>query len=160
MGELLSRSEETARQTEKNYKAASAQRLPNQWDFVDAHARLGRVLHHSDFIAPLRKAIPTLHVCDGQPGYISLYVPTANGNQLRYLGWVGEGDNAEYSSFVLGKYDVPKLERRGWRTTLLRILLAGAISERQALRIFGQPSNGIVSKYWRLGLWNARHATN
>lgn len=158
--EALSREEEKIRQEEASYLAASQQRLPEQNDFIDPRPRLGKLLSHNEFIARLRRALPTLHVQDGAPGCLALYRPTPNGNQLLFLGWIYKGESPEYSSYILGRYDVPLKERRGWRTVLLRLVQTGHISERQAIKHFGRPSNGITAKHWNRGLWLARNHFN
>ncbi len=157
--EMLSGEEQLARQRERSYDAASSQRVANQNDFADPRPRLGRVLHHSEIISRLRQAIPTLHVRDGAPGNIALYKPTPNGAELTYLGYCYIGENPEYSSYLLGANDVPTAERRGWRTTLLRLIIGGHLTESKCLRLFGNPTNGATATYWRRELYKFHNRT-
>lgn len=56
----------------------------------------------------------------------------------------------EYSVMRFDKYDVPTKERfRGWRTTLLVLITAGAITETEAVRAFGEPAQHEASAFYR-----------
>jgi hypothetical protein len=157
IGEVLSREEEVARQKELTENAIARRRAPNHSDFLDAEARLGIPLEGPQIVERLRRLLPTLHVRDGAPGCLAYYLPAPNGESLQYLGWTYRRTSPEYSSYIVNSRNIAVQERRGWRTFLLRLVLAGVITEKQALRVFGPPSNGIVGKYWAKALWEKRN---
>jgi hypothetical protein len=155
--EPMSKAEVLAKRTEELYHQMSSQRRPEQEEHTNPHARLGRPLHHSEFVHRLRRLIPTLALREGQPGNIALYRPTPNGDALVYLGYLYKGDNPEYSTWLLNEWDVPVQERRGWRTTLLRLILNSTLTEQQVNQVFPRPSNGATASAYRRHLYRFRN---
>lgn len=155
--EPLSPAEKLAERQEQLYRARAKQRIPGQEDRTDPYPRLGRPLHHTEIIHRLRKLIPSLTLRDGVGTNISLYSVSPNGEALNFLGFVYRGDNPEYSTWLLGPDDVPTAERRGWRTTLLRLILSGRVTEQQIDKTFPRPSNGATASAYRRQLFNFRN---
>src|SRR5271170_5677277 len=85
----------------------------SDWEeLADAKARMGRPMHHSEFIRKLRTIVPSLIVTDGRvKGTLSLFmvrstpikeVPDYKGPEKTnvacpvYFGWIHSGDMPEY----------------------------------------------------------------
>jgi hypothetical protein len=132
--------EELARRKEEN--AASV--VEYQWvtpeEYADAGARKGRIMHSSTFINKLRSSgLNCWYRYHAQPGKITLvYQVTPMKTDVGC--WVQFGFMPELSIMDFDEHGVPLAEKyRGWRTPLLQLILKGAISEREADRIFGRP---------------------
>ena len=149
-------------------------------EYLDVRRRMGRVLHHSDLLRNLRKLMPDLIVVDGRiRSTISIYTidrnlqsPTLG--KVLYLGWLHYGSNPEYEIDIVNDAGIPIGQRRGWRTTLLRLLTrrekqdvvdisgkvvkqirvrAPLIYERDVQDVFGSPSNGGTASNYRQALY-------
>jgi hypothetical protein len=111
----------------------------DDWEeWVDKKRRMGRVMHHSEFIRRLRTIVPKLMVTRAAVnGCISLYdirntpvreAPNYKGPEKWYfempiyIGWIGEGIMPEYEVDVVNDVGVPIGQWRGWRTILLRMI--------------------------------------
>jgi len=110
------------------------------WDeFVDVKRRMGRVMHHSEFIQRLHQIVPTLFVAQGaQRNRLGLYmvrstpiseVPEYKGPERFsfscpiYIGWIEMGEMPEYEIDLVNEAQIPIGQRRGWRTVLLRMIV-------------------------------------
>ena len=153
------------------------------WDeFVDVKRRMGMVLHHSEVVRKLRAIIPGLVVAPGgQRGCISLYVtrnlPTSEitgyaGTRQRldvpiYVSWLPEGWVPEYEIDYVNDVNVAVGQKRSWRTVLLRMISrkdaigrpTSLITELQAEKEFGYPSNGATASWYRGALFEFRNGS-
>src|SRR6185312_560660 len=125
---------------------ANAKRF--QFDRQDElrQVRLGRLLHHSEFIRHLNRIIPSRYG-SYRRGLLGLevLVPTDSGGEWRYVCGVQAGLAPEYSTLYFTERDLPANEMyRGWRTVLLRLILGGYISEEAAHTEF-KPAEGQYS---------------
>ena len=165
------------------------------WDeYVDEKRRMGRTLHHSEIIYRLRKLIPSLTCDEGASSeVISLYyynprtyfADVQRTGGLINIGWLHKGVNPEYEIDITNDVGIAVGQKRGWRTTLLRLIARwrnpvsncwrcdrhgqtcesclpyrrrnSLITEEQALAEFGPPSAGATASMYRLGLWNFRN---
>jgi len=158
----LSISEHTSWQREKNLKAAQAQRWENQDEYRGDAARIGRPMHHNDFLGVLKKLAPDLYVTSGNiPGDLALFRvfrKPIEGKNFRYLGYCPTGIMPEYSLYLFDEYrDVAiKEKKRGWRTVLLRLILADMVTEEVCDRVFG-PATGQASSVYRRRLYAHRN---
>jgi hypothetical protein len=76
---------------------------------------------------------------------------------VRTISTLQDGVGPEWSLMYFDRYDVPTAERyRGWRTTLLHLIIANVITEEEADRAFGKPATGEVSEHYREVLQNNR----
>ncbi len=124
-----------------------AYELPGQEERKNSPARWGHVMHSSELLLRLQRIIPNLHVRDGRIGNdVSLFQVIAD--EITYLVWTHQGDLPEYSIVIVNEHNRPVREKRGWRTVLLRLIKAGVISEEQALKQFGQPTNGEAARFY------------
>jgi len=150
-------------------------------EFLDAKRRMGRVLHHTEFIRLLRLAMPTLVVARGaQLNRISLYcvrntpvkeiarckVCRTHFDAPWYIGFIEEGEMPEYEIDLPNEKLVAVAQRRGWRTILVRLQARlnavskrpdPLVNERKILEVFGLPTNGHTASWYRQRLWQFRH---
>jgi hypothetical protein len=151
----LGRDEVTAYLKEDEDRRLAGKRLPGQEERKESPARWGRAMHHSEFIAILRKIIPNLYVRDGNiPGDISLY--KIFGDSIDYVCYLTSGTMPEYEIVKVNSHDLPIGAKRGWRTVLLRLIKSGLVSESQALKFFGSPTNGEAARFYLSELQNYR----
>ena len=111
----------------------------DDWEeWVDAKRRMGKVMHHSEFIRRLREIVPNMIASRGRRnGTINLYkiqntpvreVPDYLGPEKWYflkpvfIGWIHEGEMPEYEIDIVNDVKVPIGQKRGWRTILLRMI--------------------------------------
>jgi hypothetical protein len=121
--------------------------LSGQEERKDSPARWGHVLHSSELLLRLQRIIPNLHVKDGRIGNdVSLF--QVIGDEIKYLVWTHQGNLPEYSIVVTNWQNRPVREIRGWRTVLLRLIKAGVITEEQAVKQFGSPTNGEAARFY------------
>jgi hypothetical protein len=112
------------------------------------------------------------------------YPLTANGLAYTdvpiYIGWLELGESPEYEIDLVNDVDVAIGQKRGWRTLLLRLIARRAahckqcelnpkfhsgqkgrstslVSEQQAEKVFGYPSNGPTASNYRRQLWEFRN---
>lgn len=144
----LSTAEHTARLREQTNSShgVGRQRLDHQEDYKDDSARVGRRLHHSDFLGVVKKLVPSLYVTDGNiQGELALFrtypcgQPRLNGRDFEYLFYCPTGYLPEFSLYDFDDRDIPIREReRGWRTVLLRLIKSGLLSEEIVDHVFGK----------------------
>lgn len=141
---------------------------PDQEELYDVKKRMGRVMHHSDFICLLRRAVRTLFAFPGaQNNRIGLYFVPLNASP-KYITWCELGYMPEYEIDIPNEEGIPVGQRRGWRTVLMRaIMLSDAeghpyrlISEPFAEKLFGNPTNGATASKYRQHLYEWRNASH
>lgn len=160
----LSTEEHVYRLREMNYHshAVQRQRWEHQEDYENAVARVGRPMHHSDFIRKLKKLVPSLYFIDGRIiGDLAVWNTYGrvqeHGLDSRYLFFMPSGILPEFSQYEFDSRDVPvKESRRGWRTVLLRLIIMGLLTEEACNREFGRAS-GVASAVWNWKLYLHRN---
>lgn len=140
-------------------------------DYIDSMrcdlARIGRVMDAEIFLEKLKELIPGLRWIPGTiAGDISVYLmdndPQYQPLGYRYLWYIPEGILPEFSLYEFDEVrDFPvKEKKRGWRTALLRVILADMISEQKANEVFGKPSENLASELWYRRLFAKRNHKN
>lgn len=111
----------------------------DDWEeWIDAKRRMGKPMHHSEFIRRLRRIVPTLVASRGRKnGTINLYkiqnTPIRETTDYTgpekwnfllpvYIGWIHEGVMPEYEIDIVNDVQIPISQKRGWRTILLRMI--------------------------------------
>ena len=155
----LSTAEHTARLRERNDRSEGVmrQRLPNQEDYKNDAARLGRPLFHSDFIRVIEKLVPELYIMPGRiVGDWAVFrtygqpQPRLDGRTFEYLFYIPSGLLPEFSLYEFNDRDIPVREKqRGWRTVLLRLIKTGLVSEATCNKVFGIPEGPGATVYLR-----------
>ena len=132
--QMVSAEEAVAAKAEELEKIRAHKGRKKDWEeFVDAKRRMGRVMHHSEFLARLRKLIPNLILNDGRvKDTVSMYIWRRNSytdpetkklqSGIVYLGWVSTLYIPEFEIDIVNDAKVAIGQKRGWRTVLLRLL--------------------------------------
>lgn len=154
----LSTNEHTARIREMNYNsdAVRAQRWENQEEYKNSAARIGKAIHHSDFIRVIKHLVPDLYITDGRvEGDLAVFrvygrpQPQLNGRTFEYLFYCPTGVLPEFSIYEFDEVrDIPVRElKRGWRTVLLRLIKSGLVSEETVNKVFGRAEGPAATIY-------------
>ena len=150
---MLSADEAVAAKGEELTQIRQHKGRRSDWEeLADAKARMGRPMHHSEFIRKMRTIVPSLIVTDGRVrGTLSLMmvrstpvkeVPDYKGPEKTnfscpiYIGWIHSGDMPEYEIDVIDGFQCAIGQRRGWRTVLLRMIARW----HKRLELNGEPS--------------------
>lgn len=157
----LSTAEHTHALREQNFRAAEAQRWPDQQDFKNEAARWGAPMHYGELIRKIKRITNSLYFTDGRiAGDIAVFKIHGMGVRQRdfqYLFYIPTGYMPEYSIMEFNDRDVLVREKkRGWRTVLLRLIKANVITENQANKEFGE-AVGAAATQWRKQLWVHRN---
>lgn len=145
----MSTSEHTHRLREQNFnsEALKAQRWANQEEYKNAVARIGKAMHHSDFLRVIKHLVPDLYITDGRiEGDLAVFrvygrpQPQLGGRTFEYLFYCPTGLLPEFSIYEFDEVrDIPiREQKRGWRTVLLRLIKSGLVSEDTVNKIFGR----------------------
>ncbi len=153
---------------EETDSALGTRRLHRQAELSDPNRSAGPRLSWNEVIFRLRKANPSLLFKDGSAGNIAVYVPL-NRQELaerdvdevdyakpewhrdhRYVAGFSKDWLPEYSHVEVNDRNLPVREIRGWRTVLLSLLKAKAITLPNVNRYFGAPTG---SRAWS---WNTQ----
>jgi hypothetical protein len=144
---------------------AGRKRLANQDDLEDPSRMLGPRIPFSEFIARLKRLVPSLKVLDGLRGHVALYAP-CNTKELeaakrawqhdkpiffrdnKYVGGFPKQPIHEYSGLDCEEYTrLANKEIRGWRTVLIMLLVQGLVSYKKTIAEFGDV--GTDRRGWR-----------
>lgn len=112
--------------------------------------RLGRIIHCIEFLRLLNRIVPARYSGVAKHGLLKLEVlfPTLNGGEWRFVCGAQPGSVPEYSTMYFDQHGLPTSEMyRGWRTTLLRLIAAGAITEEAAHKVFGDATGSEAGRY-------------
>lgn len=154
--------ENTEMLREKNYNSeANKRRRPPYIDSMKCDiGRIGRVMDALSFLNKLKTLLPGLRWYSGRiEGDFAVYIEDRfNQDGVKYLWYVPQGVMPEFSLHEFDRFDCPvKEKKRGWRTPLLRCILGGMITEEEANRVFGSPTEGLASQVYRTKLWEHRN---
>lgn len=141
--------EELARWKEENDSMMGEYRWCTKEEYADIQARVGRVMHSSEFITILREKLKVKcwYREHPQEGKITLVVQ--KGDQVPEVGcWVRHGYMPEYTVMGFDDHGVPVQERyRGWRTCVLQLILKQMVTEEAAHRVFGRAERSCAERY-------------
>jgi hypothetical protein len=149
--------EELARLHEENCSSVKSYQFvkPEEMEYV----RMGRTMRDWDFLRQLNRIVPARFTGLSRHGLWGMEVqrPSESGAKWEYACGVQAGIMHEYSSMYFDSHNVPTSEKfRGWRTVLLRLILAGFITEESAHRVFGN-ATGPESTRYRAQLYSFRN---
>ena len=127
-----------------------------EFEEMVGEARIGKRMHSTELIRRLAKLIPNFVPWPGNiEGQTSLY--RIFGDRVDFICWTSDGILQEFSSVEFNKWMQPIKEIRGWRTVVLRVIKFGLLTEEQARKEFGEPSNPSAAKFWNRQLYNLRN---
>lgn len=142
---------------EWNDKTAQQYQWVTPEEYADAKERIGRVMHSSTFIDLLQKAgVRCWYRQHPQPRKVTLVVQ--RGDLPAEVGcWVQIGFMPELSVMRFDDHGVPTTEKfRGWRTSLLQLVLKSVISEEKANETFGRPATTLAFHRYNATLFHFR----
>jgi hypothetical protein len=143
--------EELARWKEQNYDAMGEYRWCSPEEYADIEARIGRIMHHSEFVTRLKKIGVRCALRDHpQHDKLTLLIQRNNDVLKPYeVGcWIKNGFAPEFSVMGFDDHGVPLAERyRGWRTAILQLILKQVLSEEQAHKEFGSTDRVCSGRY-------------
>jgi hypothetical protein len=159
--------EGVAQKREQCIAMAGTRRLAHQDDLEDPSRVLGPRIQFADFVARLKRIVPSLTVRDGLPGHVALYAP-CNAKELaesekywqhdrpiffranKYVGGFPKQPMHEYSSLEVEDYTrLANKEIRGWRTVLIMLLEQGLVSYKKVIKEFGDVGTDRRGWRWR-----------
>ena len=158
----LSPEESVIRLREENDSLLDNRRIHRQAELSDPNRAAGPRISWNDLLYRLHKCNPALLYKDGTPGNIAVYVPKDRQeiaeheydqsrpdwwNDHKYAGGIPKDWIPEYSVLEVNERNLPVREHRGYRSVLLALLAAGAITPDQADKHFG-PALGPRSWSW------------
>jgi hypothetical protein len=168
----LSPEEAVYREREELLKLASTRKIGGQAELEDAERSAGPRISWQEVIRRLRLCNPKLHFADSQGGaHIAVYrlknrAEAADHeydpekfdwwNDHIYVTGFPKQDMAEYSHVVLDSSNLPVREIRGWRSVLIALIKASAISHESTLKHFGE-AIGARSGRWHEQLQHFRN---
>lgn len=132
--------EEYARVRQASEEAAKEYQWVTPEEYANEGDRIGRVMHSAVFIHKLRDAgVKCWYRHHPQPKKVTLIVQQYN--LAPEVGcWCQLGFAPELSVMRFDDHGVPTAEKyRGWRTSLLQLILKGTISQQKAEEVFGKP---------------------
>jgi hypothetical protein len=162
-------------------------RKPNWLEFVDSKARMGQVLPACEVIRRFKSIVPQLRCADGRiRGTVAMFAPVVRTYEdgfhpgWDYIGSIQSDWSPEYEIDLVDEDGVPRGRKHGWRTPLLTSIIRKdgtgrwmlksqgivqdgtglplkIITEDQALRAFGHPTNGATASSYRRQLWEFRN---
>lgn len=153
--------EELARQKEISEDVAAEYRWLSPEEYKDEHERIGSIMHSSVFITLLQKAgVNCWYRNHPQPGKVTLIVQRL-GLEPEVACWCQQGYAPELSVMRFDEHGVPLAEKyRGWRTSLLQLILKGIIKEKVANKVFGAPKTTPAFARYNLTLQHFRNQGN
>ncbi len=135
--------EELQRQRESNNQIAKEYQWLKEDEYEDIEQRIGVVMHAVTFLEKLRKSgFNCWYAEHPHPDKCVLFIAREGEGYggPEKVCWVPIGYMPELSIMNFDEHGVPLAERRrGWRTCLLQMILAGFITEEQAVKVFGAP---------------------
>lgn len=153
--EELCRLREASEEAAREYQWLSPEEYKNEKD------RVGRIMHSIVFLNLLQKAgIKCWYRNHPQPGKVTLIVQRL-GLEPEVACWCQQGFAPELSVMRFDDHGVPLAEKyRGWRTSLLQLILKGIISEKKAAEVFGRPKTTPAFARYNLTLQHFRNQGN
>jgi hypothetical protein len=141
--------EELARWEEENKNLAKQYQFLSPEEYAYEGARIGRIIHSSEFINMLRDdfKLNCWYRRHAHPDKLTLLVKR-NNIETEVGCWVANGYMPEYSIVRFDKYGVVLNEKyRGWRTCLLQMILKGMLDEEDVRKSFGQAKGPASERY-------------
>lgn len=141
--------EELARWEEGNKELAKQYQFLSPEEYADEGARIGRVIHSSEFINILRRELKLNAWYRRHPHKDKLTLIVHNHVGEPEIGcWAANGFMPEYEIVRFDKYGVPLDSKyRGWRTCCLQMILKGMLKEKDVTRVFGKATGPASERY-------------
>lgn len=154
--------EEFAKHREDSERLAEQYKMEDQADLTNRVARMVNPMSTRDFVVKLRaNGIKCFTVDNGfPPQTVALWcIPPKQNTRARYICYVQVPAMYEWSVLKVDRYGKPIGEDfRGWRTVIIQLIEKEILTEAQAHRIFGMPSQNKVFNRYQRSLWEIRNS--
>lgn len=120
-------------------------RLVNQDELINAEARMGRGMMHTEFVrrvAKLTRNDVWPEVSNADPNVVGLYRMYNGAKQ--YLSAFNAGWIPEYTIVFENERKQPVGQKRGWRDVLKMLKSKRILTNRQIVSAFGHPRTGFL----------------
>lgn len=141
---------------ETSDKMAFRYKMDDQEDLINERARKVNPIRTRDFIEKLRRSGVKCYTIDNgfPPATVALWAFKPNTDYVVPVCYLQVPAMFEWSVLRLDHRGLPNGEAfRGWRTVEVQLIEKGIITEEQAHRIFGRPTDGIASRRFRKNLY-------
>jgi len=152
--------ESFAAEKEISDEMAEQYQIEDQADLTNEVARKVNPMSADEFIAKLRKnGIKCFTVYNGLKGTVGLWcLPPKQVARARYVCYMQIPAMYEWSVLRVDRHNIPSGEKfRGWRTVLMELIKKEILTEYQAHKIFGHPSNNKTFRRYHRSLWELRN---
>jgi hypothetical protein len=165
-GDRLDEVESLAKIKEGNKKLTEQFKIPGQSELEKAERAWGPQMPYQELIYKVQKLNRKIKVVDGSEGNVAIYV-LKNGQEIaesenepndptrydwykgfKYVSGCPKSTLPEYSTVLTDERGLAKRELRGWRSILLALVKAKAITYGQAIEEFGNPDTDSRSDRW------------
>lgn len=137
----------------KDYK------MEDQELLTDTAPRMVNIMMARDFVKKLRdNGVKCFTVDNGLAQTVALWAKPPYTDEMKYVTYLQIPCMYEWSILRLDKHNLPNGEDyRGWRTVVSQLILKEILTEQEAHRIFGRPTDGVVSRRYRRTLHDFRN---
>jgi hypothetical protein len=152
--------ESFAAEKEISDEMAEQYAIEDQEDLKNEAARKVNPMSVDDFLLKLRRnGIKCFTVYNGLQGTVGLWcLPPKQNARARYVCYMQVPAMYEWSVLRVDRHNVPIGEKfRGWRTVLCELIKKEILTEYQAHKIFGLPSENKTFSRYRRTLWELRN---
>jgi hypothetical protein len=153
--------ESFAEQKEISDTMAKNYAIEDQDDLTNRPARMVNPMSTRDFIQKLRTNGIKCFSVDNQfpPKTVALWcLPPKQNQKARYVCYLQIPAMYEWSVLRLDRHNMPVGEAfRGWRTVIIQLIEKEILTEYEAHKIFGKPSNNPVFSRYHQSLWEVRN---
>ncbi len=160
----LSPEEAVIREREQLLNMEARKKIWGQAELEDPDRSSGPRLYYTEIIRRLLKLNPSLKIQDGSDGQVAIYRPKRYDEydmeqfdwrapmswrwDFEYVTGMEKGYIPQYSHVELDTSNLVKREIRGWRSVLIALIKARAITYRGAIQEFGDPAGDQRSGRW------------
>lgn len=149
---LLSKQEQLQRLKEDTDKQLETQRFPDQEAFKDVERRMGKVMLHTQLFEKVRQLNSRIAMeTSNNDSTVAGFYQMLPAGDKKFICAFHKGWMPEFSIISVDERNLPKSERRGWRTVLLRLIQAKCLTYQQVIETFGHvEAQDERGKYWKL----------
>jgi hypothetical protein len=165
----LNPEEGLAKLKEENASLAAANKIAAQDELQKAERAWGPQISYREIVRRIQNLNPKIKVVDGSKGNIAIYVLKSNqelaesaqemASDKEHFSWwkdhkyvtgCPKDSLPEYGFVIADERGLAKREKRGWRSVLIALIKAKAISYQQSVEAFGEALGS------RSNLWHAQ----
>lgn len=141
---------------EQSDRQVAQYRMDDQDLLVDSKPRMVNILTTRDFLKKLKRHGLKCFTFNNplMPQTVGLWVKPKFTNEMKYIAYMQVPCMYEWSVLRLDRHGLPNGEDfRGWRTILYQLVEKQILTEKEVHKIFGRPTDSIVSRRYRKSLY-------